>query len=112
MESTTSIKPNDIALILRPTIVDGEYTKSFQVLVSGYGPLTISRDDADNLIGMAMILAATVQYMQEDEKLADKLVAYCGKVFADVGDFAYNPDHDSFSDGTFTINTKTVGGMQ
>ena len=112
MESSTSLKPNDIALILRPIIENGEYTKSFQVLVSGFGPLTISQDDADNLIGMAMILAATVQYMQEDDKLADKLVAYCGKVFADVGDFAYNPDHDSFSDGIFTVDTKTVGGMQ
>lgn len=112
MESSTSLKPNDIALILRPTIENGEYTKSFQVLVSGFGPLTISRDDADNLIGMAMILAATVQYMQEDDKLADKLVEYCGKVFADVGDFTYNPDHDSFNDGIFTVDTKTVGGMQ
>lgn len=112
MESSTSLKPNDIALILRPTIENGEYTKSFQVLVSGFGPLTISRDDADNLIGMAMILAATVQYMQEDDKLADKLVEYCGKVFADVGDFSYNPDHDSFGDGGFTVDTKTVGGMQ
>ena len=112
MESTTSLKPNDIALILRPIIEDGVYTKSFQVLVSGFGPLTISQDDADNLIGMAMILAATVQYMQEDDKLADKLVEYCGKVFADVGDFSYNPDHDSFNDGIFTVDTKTVGGMQ
>lgn len=112
MESSTSLKPNDIALILRPTIENGEYTKSFQVLVSGYGPITISREDVDNLIGMAMILAATVQYMQEDDKLADKLVAYCGKVFADVGDFAYNPDHDSFNEGVFTVDTKTVGGMQ
>ena len=112
MESSTSLKPNDIALILRPTIENGEYTKSFQVLVSGYGPITISREDVDNLIGMAMILAATVQYMQEDDKLADKLVAYCGKVFADVGDFAYNPDHDSFNEGIFTVDTKTVGGMQ
>jgi hypothetical protein len=50
--------------------------------------------------------------MQEDDKLADKLVEYCGKVFADVGDFAYNPDHDSFGDGSFTVDTKTVGGMQ
>ena len=112
MESTTSLKPNDIALILRPTIEDGEYIGSFQVLVSGFGPLTISEESTDNLIGMAMILAATVQYMQEDEKLADKLVSYCGKVFADVGDFAYDPDHDSFSDGSFTVDTKTVGGMQ
>jgi hypothetical protein len=112
MDSPTSLKPNDIALILRPTIVDGVYTKSFQVLVSGYGPLTISQDDTDNLIGMAMILAATIQHMEEDDKLADKLVAYCGKVFADVGDFAYDPNHDSFGDGSFTINTKTVGGIQ
>jgi hypothetical protein len=112
MDSSTSLKPNDIALILRPHIVDGRYTNTFNVLVSGFGPLTISQDDADNLIGMAMILAATVQYMQEDDKLADKLVEYCGKVFADVGDFLYNSDHDSFSDGSFTVDTKTVGGMQ
>jgi hypothetical protein len=112
MDSSTSLKPNDIALILRPTIVDGEYANNFQVLVSGFGPLTISEDDVNNLIGMAMILAATVQYMQEDDELATKLVEYCGKMFSDVGDFSYNSDHDSFGDGSFTINTKTVGGMQ
>jgi hypothetical protein len=112
MDSSTSLKPNDIALILRPTIVDGKYQNNFQVLVSGFGPLTISEDDINNLIGMATILAATIQHMEEDEELANKLVEYCGKMFADVGDFFYNADHDSFSDGGFTINTKTVGGLQ
>jgi len=82
------------------------------VLVSGFGPLTISEDDVNNLIGMATILAATVQYMEEDEELANKLVEYCGKMFADVGDFFYNADHDSFGEGGFTINTKTIGGVQ
>ena len=112
MESSTSLKPNDIALILRPTIVDGVYQNNFQVLVSGFGPLTISEDDINNLIGMATILAATVQYMEEDEQLANKLVEYCGKMFGDVGDFFYNADHDSFGDGNFTIDTKTIGGIQ
>ena len=112
MDSSTSLRPNDIALILRPTIVDGKYQNNFQVLVSGFGPLTISEDDINNLIGMATILAATIQYMEEDEQLANKLVEYCGKMFADVGDFSYNADHDSFGDGSFTINTKTVGGIQ
>ena len=112
MDSSTSLKPNDIALILRPTIVDGVYQKNFQVLVSGFGPLTISEDDVNNLIGMATILAATVQYMEEDEELANKLVEYCGKMFGDVGDFFYNADHDSFGDGNFTIDTKTIGGIQ
>jgi hypothetical protein len=50
--------------------------------------------------------------MEEDEELANKLVEYCGKMFANVGDFSYNADHDSFGDGSFTINTKTVGGVQ
>jgi hypothetical protein len=59
MDSSTSLKPNDIALILRPTIVDGVYQKHFQVLVSGFGPLTISEDDVNNLIGMATILPHT-----------------------------------------------------
>jgi len=112
MDSSTSLRPNDIALILRPTIVDGVYQNNFQVLVSGFGPLTISEDDVNNLIGMATILAATVQYMEEDEQLANKLVEYCGKMFGDVGDFFYNADHDSFGDGNFTIDTKTVGGIQ
>ena len=112
MESSTSLKPNDIALILRPTIVDGKYQNNFQVLVSGFGPLTISEDDINNLIGMATILAATIQHMEEDEALANKLVEYCGKMFGDVGDFFYNADHDSFGDNSFTIDTKTIGGIQ
>ena len=112
METSTSLKPNDIALILRPTIVDGKYTNNFQVLVSGFGPLTISEDDVNNLIGMATILASVIPHMEEDEALANKLVEYCGKMFADVGDISYNANHDSFGDGSFTINTKTVGGIQ
>ena len=111
MDSPTSLKPNDIALILRPTIVDGVYTNNFQVLVSGFGPLTIS-DDVNNLIGMATILASVIPHMEEDEKLAFKLVEYCGKMFGELGDFNYNSDHDSFGDGSFTIDTKTVGGVQ
>jgi len=112
METSTSLKPNDIALILRPTIVDGVYQNNFQVLVSGFGPLTISEDDVNNLIGMATILAATIQHMEEDEALANKLVEYCGKMFGDIGDISYNANHDSFGDGSFTINTKTIGGIQ
>ena len=112
MDSSTSLKPNDIALILRPTIVDGVYQNNFQVLVSGFGPLTISEDDVNNLIGMATILASVIPHMEEDEALANKLVEYCGKMFADVGDISYNANHDSFGDGGFTINTKTIGGIQ
>jgi hypothetical protein len=112
MDSSTNLKPNDIALILRPNIEGGKYTNSFQVLVSGFGPVTISKDDVDNLLGMAMILASVIPHMEENEKLAYELVEYCGKYFADVGDFEYNPDHDSFGDGGFTINTRTMGGMQ
>jgi hypothetical protein len=112
MESSTSLKPNDIALILRPTIVDGKYQNNFQVLVSGFGPLTISEDDVNNLIGMATILASVIPHMEEDEALANKLVEYCGKMFGDIGDISYNANHDSFGDGSFTINTKTVGGVQ
>jgi hypothetical protein len=33
-------------------------------------------------------------------------------MFGDVGDFFYNADHDSFGDGNFTIDTKTIGGIQ
>ena len=112
MESSTSLKPNDIALILRPTIVDGVYQNNFQVLVSGFGPLTISEEAVNNLIGMATILASVIPHMEEDEQLANKLVEYCGKMFADIGDFSYNAEHDSFGDGSFTINTKTMGGIQ
>jgi hypothetical protein len=112
MDSSKSLKPNDIALILRPTIVDGVYQNNFQVLVSGFGPLTISEEAVNNLIGMATILASVIPHMEEDEALANKLVEYCGKLFADVGDISYNANHDSFGDGSFTINTKTIGGIQ
>lgn len=112
MDSSTNLKPNDIALILRPILVDGKYTNNFQVLVSGFGPLTISEDDVNNLIGMATILASVIPHMEEDEQLAVKIVEYCGKMFSDLGDFNYNSNHDSFGEGGFTIDTKTVGGVQ
>ena len=77
-----------------------------------------SRKHANNLIAGEHFVTINIRHNHKlacrghRHSLADKLVEYCGKVFADVGDFSYNPDHDSFNDGIFTVDTKTVGGMQ
>lgn len=107
-----SLKPNDVAIVLRPHIEDGIYQGSFGVFISCFGPLVISKDDTDNLLGMAMMLASVIPHMEKDEELADKIAKFCGEVFKDEGEFSYNPKHDSFDEGILTINTITVGGTQ
>jgi len=53
----TQIKPNDIAVILRPNHQSGvEWDGDFEVLVSGFGPVTMSKDDIDKLIAWVCCL--------------------------------------------------------
>ena len=43
MENKSDLRPNDVAVILRPTFDDGEWSGGFDVLVSGFGPITITK---------------------------------------------------------------------
>ena len=113
-ETKTSLKPNDVAVILRPTFEDGEWVGSFEVLVSGFGPVTMKREDMDNLIGMGVLLASVIPLMEKDEELAQRATDHCNEFYGEFGDIEYNPAHDSFADvdTEFSIDTKCTGGVQ
>jgi hypothetical protein len=110
-EDKTSLKPNDVAVILRPSFDDGVWDGGFEVIVSGFGPVTMKREDMDNLIGMAVLLASTVPLMEKDEEFSQKATDHCNEFYSEFGELEYNLDHDSFGDG-LNINTKCAGGTQ
>jgi hypothetical protein len=49
--------------------------------------------------------------MEEHEEIAKQVMEYCSEFYGDVGEFEYDPNHDSFGDSLIlTEHTKTVGG--
>lgn len=113
----TELKENDVAVILRPQLdSEGNWDESFEVLVTGFGPITMKKEDFDSLLGIGTLLAAVVPFMEQSIDNAQMLLDWTKEYYGeDVMDFDYNLDHDSFKDddeSVLTINTKTVGGIQ
>jgi hypothetical protein len=107
------LKPNDVAVILRPTFENGEWTQEFEVLVTGFGPITMKKEDMDQMIGMGVLLASVIPLMDTDEEFTKMVTDHCHKFYGDLGEFEYNPEHDSFNDKfTLSADTKTHGGIQ
>jgi hypothetical protein len=108
------LKPNDVAVILRPTVDDdGKWMGEYEVLVTGFGPVTLTRTEMDDMVGMGVLLASVVPLMAKDEKVAEIIMDHCNDFYGDIGTFSYDPDFDSFKDGqALTPDTKVVGGMQ
>ncbi len=112
-ETHRELVPNDVAVILRPKFEeDGKWHGEFEVLVTGFGPITMTKEQMDDMIGMGVLLASVVPYMEHDPEFVDKLGKFCNEFYGDI-DFNYNPNHNSFG-GEFTLtpDTKTEGGMQ
>jgi hypothetical protein len=115
MDSTEyPLKPNDVALVLRPIVTeDNEWDGNFEVFITGAGPVTITEDNIRDLISTAMLVATTISMMEKDIDLTEKIMIECAKLYGDADDV----DIQNMIDGTensssFTINSKTVGGMQ
>lgn len=111
MKSTTELKPNDVAVILRPTIVDGNWAGSFDVMVSGIGPITIKPVDMDQLIGMGVLLASVVPLMEHDKEIACQIIDYCNKNYSDVGEFEAAEEELEVVTA-LSANTRCIGGLQ
>lgn len=112
---TTDLKPNDVCVILRPNIEDGKWTGHFEIMVAGFGPVTIPTDDMDSLLGVATVVASVVPFMEQDVGNATMMLEFAKEYYGEEQDFSYDPNHDSFADKdeneVITIHTKTVGGM-
>lgn len=104
MDST--LKKNDVAVVLRPLIEDGvEWDGSFQLLVVTAGPVTLDEAPMRSLITVAAYLTAAVPLMEESarftELLRDKADTMTGDVV--IGD-SMTP--------VLNKNTKCEGGVQ
>lgn len=114
MDSTEyPLKPNDVALVLRPVITeDDEWDGNFEVFITGAGPITISEENIRDLISMAMLVATTIPMMEEDVDLTEKIMTECSKLYGDADDVDIQTMIATEEGLTLTVNSKTVGGMQ
>lgn len=85
----SSLKKNDVAVVLRPIIEDGvEWDGSFQLLVNVAGPVDLDDEHMRSLLTVASYLASAVPLMEESEKftelLRDKAEQLAGNVL--IGD--------------------------
>lgn len=113
MEATSKNKlmPNDVAVVLRPHYKEGEKWKGdFQVLISGVGPVSMDEEDFASLVHIGMVIAATVQLIDEDAALADRFLE---KVKSMYNQSAMDELED-VKDAEFVLSkyTKTIGGVQ
>lgn len=114
MDSTEyPLKPNDVALVLRPIITDeNEWDGNFEVFITGAGPITISVENIRDLISMAMLVATTIPMMEEDVDLTEKIMTECSKLYGDADDVDIQTMIATEEGLSLTVNSKTVGGMQ
>jgi hypothetical protein len=113
MEATNrnKLKPNDVALVLRPHYKEGEaWDGNFQVMISGVGPVTMSEEDFASLVHIGMVIATSVQLIDEDPALADRFIE---RVKANHNQSAID-ELDDVKDAEFVLSkyTKTIGGVQ
>jgi hypothetical protein len=113
MEATNrnKLKPNDVALVLRPHYKEGEaWDGNFQVMISGVGPITMSEEDFASLVHIGMVIATSVQLIDEDPALADRFIE---RVKANYNQSAID-ELDDVKDAEFVLSkyTKTIGGVQ
>jgi hypothetical protein len=113
MEATSKNKlmPNDVAVVLRPHYKKGEkWEGSFQVMISGVGPVTMDEEDFASLVHIGMVIATTVQLIDEDPALADRFIE---RVKANYNQSAID-ELDDVKDAEFVLSkyTKTIGGVQ
>lgn len=105
MDSTKSfIKPNDVALIFRPYLDDeGGWTGQFNVLVSAFGPPTVSEEHISDMMSLAIMLSAAISLIEKDAELAGRLMDKSMEMYAE--------DQERYDVSALTANTKTYGGL-
>lgn len=104
MDST--LKKNDVAVVLRPIIEDGvEWDGAFQLMVTVAGPAELDEDHMRSLLTVASYLAAAVPLMEESARFTELLRDRADQLTGDVliGD-SMTP--------VLNKNTKCEGGVQ
>ena len=108
-----SLRPNDVAMVLRPILTEGEeWDGNFEILITGVGPTTMPEDSIRELISMAMLVATTIPMMEQDVDLTERIMIECAKLYGEADDVDIQKMIVSDTGLTLTVNSKTFGGMQ
>lgn len=108
-----SLRPNDVAMVLRPILTEGEeWDGNFEILITGVGPTTMPEDSIRELISMAMLVATTIPMMEQDVDLTERIMIECAKLYGEADDVDIQKMIVSDTGLTLTVNSKTIGGMQ
>ena len=111
--SEESLRPNDVAMVLRPILTEGEeWDGNFEILITGVGPTTMHEDSIRELISMAMLVATTIPMMEQDVDLTERIMIECAKLYGEADDVDIQKMIVSDTGLTLTVNSKTFGGMQ
>ena len=108
-----SLRPNDVAMVLRPILTEGEeWDGNFEILITGVGPTTMPEDSIRELISMAMLVATTIPMMEQDVDLTERIMIECAKLYGEADDVDIQKMITEDSGHVLTANSKTFGGMQ
>lgn len=77
-------------------------------MIAGYGPFTLTEEDARELVSLAMVVASSISLMEKDVKFAEKLLKHCAETYTDPDSISISGD-ESF---TLSSSTKCIGGLQ
>ena len=112
-ETEHPLRPNDVAMVLRPVFTEGEdWDGSFEIFITGVGPATLPEDNIRELISMTMLVATTIPMMEQDVDLTEKIMIECAKLYGEADDVDIEKMMVSDNGALLTINSKTIGGMQ
>ena len=108
------LKPNDVIIILRPTIKgDNEWAGEYTLMLTAIGPLSISVEDAQKLLSAALMIASTASLMEIDTEVAEKVRAHCEVTLGIPDEETIIPNITAFDTSfTLTEDTPTSGGVQ
>ena len=108
------LKPNDVIIILRPTLKnDNDWAGEYTLMLTAIGPLTISVEDAQKLLAAALMIASTASLMEIDSDVAEKVRAHCELTLGVPEDETLIPSQINFEPTyILTEDTPTTGGLQ
>ncbi len=107
------IKPNDVIIILRPTIKDDGWAGEYTLMLTAIGPLSIGVEDARKLLSAALMIASTASLMEIDNEVAEKVRAHCEVTLGIPDEETIIPNLTTFDTSfTLTEGTPTTGGVQ
>jgi hypothetical protein len=71
------LEPNDVVVILRPEIVDGETTGDFKIIQAIVGPVEMDTEDMLDFASVAMMMIVLLSYVEDSgEKVAADVEKY------------------------------------